>query len=220
MTELSRFLRYSIPGAIFIFELAFFALTNGKLSNHVSENLNWIVAIGFIFASSVLGYIFSCLHHILLPSHDVESVRGLLEKEYPELITKIDPISWGVFNAIWYSKSESSEVIKGATSKSKDISDWLHGAGASLIATIFAFITTLIWIVYDCLKYHSSPNLEILFAITLNVILIFVFFCSLEKLKFQLRDFVASCIIIALERKGIAAPKIELFFDYLKRVIK
>lgn len=164
MNETRRFLRYVIPGLLFMLEVVCYLIISAhsiffdKISKFNGSVLDktWIaIVIGAFLTSGALGYLFSNIFHSISNfchwrgwSSLIVDHRPLLRDaqnngwmrivpESPERIMRSDQ-AWSIVTAFWQSRIETSDEIKGANDRINSLTDIQFGLGASIIASVLS----------------------------------------------------------------------------------
>lgn len=164
MDEARRFLRYVMPGFVYIIETGFLLLIvfpkwmqQFLLCLAVKDGLTGVV-LGSVFVAGALGYIFSTIHHWChwnlcidkeILDHEPMVSRliknGILDESNSGTIDKKKAleISW----AYWYQLRGQAISLDGVM-KIDSLGDQAHALGTARIASVFAILTTL-WVCYE-----------------------------------------------------------------------
>lgn len=165
MSDIRSFLRYLVPGFVFLLELGVLALVSGtiipytKLSIGIDTNV--VAALGAIGVSGALGYMFSLIHHTLywsIPGYAAADQRPVLSSLQKNGILSLschdedceDVIlsrsgAWRVFTAIWHtSAGEPDSRLAAATSRAESLTDLMHGSGSTLVGSVLASISAVV----------------------------------------------------------------------------
>lgn len=169
MDEGRRFLRFVIPGVIYLLSTILFTwilfpswvLT--QLAVLLREQVGVGSAIAGVVASGGVGYIFSVIHH-LIHNH----VRWLAPIDYSAVLNRlvstgqisILSISEGekrtsareftrndalpVLTSLWHERSKSCAIVSGVESRLNSFHDTAHASGTARIAVGAALITTVL----------------------------------------------------------------------------
>lgn len=173
MDEARRFLRYIIPGLIFVLEVVLYLYLSQEvwlvpqMRKFLSTD-NIGVVIGLLLASGGIGFLLSTIHHCLYWTQFYEWLRivvdhrAMLKKvreikllelqlqdkqlqDKSELETR--PLSragaWRVVCSIWHERRTSSKRIEGANPRVDSLTDIMHGAGTSFVGSILALLMWL-----------------------------------------------------------------------------
>lgn len=201
MDEARRFLRYVMPGYVYIVEtglllLIVFPCWTVQGIETLAENDSVGTALGSILVAGVVGYIFATVHHwchwhlcidkeILKHTPLIERLigtqilkepkideTGALEKEKKAL-----EISW----AYWYQLRGQAISFDGVR-KIDSLGDQAHALGTTRIASFFAVVTTLVFC-FAIGTYHIDGESVIRFVgmLLLGVILILLFHRGYER---------------------------------------
>jgi hypothetical protein len=197
-----RFLRYAMPGMVFLLEtvLWLYVLFPGWIiSQLASPNLyqsGLAVAIGGLLATPVLGYFFGAVHHcwhwyLCLDSEVLNHVRvtnrltgGRLDPKNLKDREK----AWEISLALWYKRVENGGPIgEVADTKLKALGDMAHGLGTARVATCFSLVVAILYMLYGFWN---------------------------QILVVQGYESWCRCAIVL----GLAVPTVRLFHDAYKRV--
>lgn len=165
MEEFRRFLRYVIPGLVFIIELLFYFfllewLFDLKLLSETMKSLKQDVAYAvllFIVAGGG-GFLLGIFYHSLrfcspkvFQFNFVPLVEDALNRDWLRLpngpnVAEFDAISldinnaWQIVTSFWYERQLSSIRIKGVETRTRSIVDVIHGLGATLVGSCITLI--------------------------------------------------------------------------------
>ncbi|MBK7095077.1 MAG: hypothetical protein IPH57_08540 [Saprospiraceae bacterium] len=197
MEESKRFLRYVIPGLIFIFQIGLvLEFTDVKIITDQETQDFYKIIITLFISSGLLGYLFSNLYFFVHWNIDFKKCFGI---DYKQIVDKnkgffkinesdVDNKNlktdktqleyWIIINVFWnLSPVEGLEKIKQMTDK---LSDMLHSLGTTILSMFLALLMGIIII------FHQN---KICFCfcyfISICIILIFLI-CHYRKLFFQL----------------------------------
>lgn len=173
MEEARRFLRYVVPGLVFIIEImATLLLMDYPAFVELLSKLKEVGAVlGIFIASGGLGYLFSNSYHWVYWSWPHQKrfaidhkalIESLGDKiQIRDSLGDILPVSaldkrqcWVIINVYWHTHLKSSKRIEGVNKKNDQISDITHGLGGTVIATLAAALTCLF------LKLSTAVQLE------------------------------------------------------------
>lgn len=162
MDEVRRFVRYTLPGlASALLLLIALTFTDGRElapwlpSTEVKESI--ALVLGGLLASGALGYLFSVIYFatidipclacrftvdhrkLFLDLSDIIDLRDAANKPVsPTEMTQRE--AWATLTRFWFSKYETSPIIKGFNPYNDRLVDVMHGVGATAIGTIAAAI--------------------------------------------------------------------------------
>lgn len=162
-----HFFRYLIPGLVFLVVLAMLVIVGEPdLRRSIWTSLGKLdsggavaVLLSLIFSSGGLGYLFSILHHCFLnfscygPDYTDVAAKilggenkplrpSVLTPEWPSSLSRRS--AWLVVTTYWHSSTSGSKMLDKALHMTERHSDYMHGAGSSLIATIAAVIVAIV----------------------------------------------------------------------------
>lgn len=161
MPEARRFLRYVIPGLVFVSEFLIYAgilvpTTLGFVAEILKEAAGLGVVAATLLASGGLGYLFSVIHHELhwlYPNSAALDYRQLVDnlaKHGHLTLQESSPAresrhaAWIVITSKWNERLTSSERVKAADAKVMAMTDLVHATGTAFIATVFATIGAIV----------------------------------------------------------------------------
>jgi hypothetical protein len=205
MTDLRNFVRYLVPGLTLVIEFALVLIAASYneafcLFADLPKDIGTILG-GTLFLAGV-GYLIGLVHHRIIWSClgccygaiDFSPVLKRLHKNnfiryFPEEqeITTVEfsrAEAWRVFTALWYSRLNVSEIIKGANNRADSLSDLMHGLGSAFVACVLSIIFAY---VVAKLKFEHISCLKI--AIAISVLLVLHFSCYRISIK-QTQGFV------------------------------
>ncbi|EKJ88694.1 hypothetical protein LEP1GSC017_3964 [Leptospira meyeri serovar Hardjo str. Went 5] len=194
-TDFGKFIRYLSPSIIMITEIIIYKFTfNGNVSfKFFSEDSvnNLLMLTTFLFSSIFFSFLYQASR-----IGRIDYREFLLDKKIRKSIPKklIKENSFAVISALWYSNLKLNKHIEGASIRSQELSNNLHGSGTSLLTNVFGYILFLIYI-FQC-EYKTYPaNLWLPFIIFLFLFLLhFLHFC---KIKSDLIIFVKTSVKIS-----------------------
>lgn len=155
MEEARRFLRYILPGLVFIIVV----LATLFVADY--EKSLWIIgktdsignALGMFVISGGLGYIISNIYFYLywiVKGHAVNHVDVIKSLNQKILINDINGNDftqqlnkqncWVIMNVFWHSRIKKSVELDGINAKNDQITDITHGIGTSVVATLLAMV--------------------------------------------------------------------------------
>lgn len=168
MNDLRSFLRYLVPGTVFVVELSllwYVANPNFLTPLEGLPNLDheWLGAIVVLLASAGFGYLASQTHHIaywklakIYGACEYRTVimalqaRGYLTfkcQQCGDLLHDYRPTpmrAWQIVTELWHGHKSSSDRLKGTTGRVESLTDLMHGSGAALMASFGAVAVLLI----------------------------------------------------------------------------
>lgn len=201
MDEPYRFLRYVMPGLVFGIETLLFVYivfpqrTIAFITTHLAGKDSLGIALGSLFASGALGYIFATAHHwwywkrrtdedIL---NNVSIINRLIENKLIPPESDGKPIdrekAFVIAGAQWHGLVEPDTPYALAGIKLDSIGNLAHAAGASRVASFFALLTAL----YASANYGAFSNdfcviFRFLLMIGLGIALIYLFNDAFRRL--------------------------------------
>lgn len=165
MQEAQRFLRYVVPGLIFIIELLIYLLFAQDICLdqviHVGGSIS--VPITAFLASGGLGFLFGVFYYTLIwkapfyrlgvdhrPLLKDSVAQGWLQLRYKsdDRDNIVDELSqrgaWRLVLSYWSTRLELSKELKGAAPRADRLADIAHSLGTTFVASILAFIIFVI----------------------------------------------------------------------------
>lgn len=173
MDEAKRFLRYIVPGILFLVEslLLIWILLPAWPEDQVKA-LTKEAGLGFalagILGSGGLGFVFSVLHHWLhwCPWFEGFSWRGgvdfrgaLSQARSSQSLKLVDATNvsktfapekvptrfeaWVILTALWHERRLTSKTIEGAEPRASSLADLMHSMGTGRVATAAALLFAL-----------------------------------------------------------------------------
>ena len=180
MKETRNFLRYLVPGLVFLFELFLLIIFSNytdkfhDIWSKLTEIKNISAPLIILLASGCIGYLLSILHHCIYWSgiklYPRADRRGVIERAIRGRRLEIycqghqkplspncnlsAPGAWRVVTAIWHSRkrNEESSLFGSALARADSLSDLMHGAGSALIGSLLAVI---FWILIEIFVFQS-----------------------------------------------------------------
>lgn len=162
MNDVSKFIRYTLPGLVCCTELLVaLLLSDGsstlKYIQSVNAKDNIGLILGTFLASGALGYIFSQIYFGILwlfPNScfaidhrnvfidysdkiDITSIKG--DSIMPDTLSKRDAQT--IFLQQWFANAKENNEIEGIEPIVGRLYDTTHGIGATLIGSIFSYST-------------------------------------------------------------------------------
>ncbi len=205
MDEAKRFIRYVIPGIVFIIEVIFYLIISARYaiihiissSELADSNKSIAIVLAALLTSGGLGYIFSNIYYFLVHTFtyfDVDHRRLLRDAEEHKWIKLSDKEceklkvnkAWIIVVALWKGSPESSEEIKSADNRMDSLADILHGLGTSAVASLLALI---VWIYLHLKLTTTMPYYtgEGIVALCISVFMIIAFIINYSKQKRKYR---------------------------------
>jgi low affinity Fe/Cu permease len=206
MAETKRFIRYVIPGLLFMAEFSLFLFLSNPHSfyDKVRELSNIGFPIMVFVGSGGIGFLFSIFHHFLYwhvyiylgkrPALCCDHREMLINAEKQSFLilhlqngTEIEANklstagAWRVINAIWDRRKEASKEIKGSIESSTYLSDLMHSTGTALVACLVAVCLSII--ILGSSLYEFSNHWWIAYIISVAILIITHFFnyCMVVK---------------------------------------
>lgn len=169
MKETRRFLRYVIPGLVFIIEVSLYLCLFScqgfvKSIKDIGNNLNVNIAFPVLvfLASGGIGFFLGVIYHTIFGTAGFQ----LLAVDHRPLIEDVDrrgwlrlqrrgtgitvnatnltqPGAWRIVNSFWHERTGSSERIKAANQVIDYLTDIMHGLGIALIGSVIAVLAWL-----------------------------------------------------------------------------
>ena len=223
MDEAQRFLRYVLPGIVFLAELLvlLFILfpdwTTSQLKV-IKGDQGLGVVLASVLASGGIGFVLSVLYHVILWSpldrcrfNHAPIVASLRTANVIQLrdattnaqirddaaISRHD--AWVIATSLWNERVDSSRHIKGANRQAALLVDMLHAVGTARVATPIAWIAVLFIATHiGHISWEYEPVLRFVFAIVVAALLFATFHCSFVRISNLYEDFVAEVLHDAL----------------------
>ncbi|MBI5375522.1 MAG: hypothetical protein HZA77_08810 [Candidatus Schekmanbacteria bacterium] len=238
MEDARRFLRYVLPGLVFLIEVFSYLLISAstefvKFLKDIAVNISFPISI--FLASGGIGFILGIFYRTLYKSRMFDSLvvnhhsqlsdsisRGWLKLQNRENKQefKINELSrngaWRIQAVIWHERRNSNEIIKSADSLTDRLGDISHGLGTALIGAIIA---VPVWIVAH---YALTQNYNFVFYITLAISFLVVI-CNLINYIGTVRDFESVVDIIStdlLKNEYIKNGNQPLIIDCILRELR
>ena len=168
MEEPKRFLRHVMPGLVFLIELAIYLWLPDQDLKWITRNLPLSLdstekligtAIFAVFVSGGLGYLLSIIYHTLVAPFTLnygDILSDLVDKKVLDVHAVSQPFPvpmrhfltysrksiyyWAIGTALWHSRRETSQKIKGASPRADSLFDLCHSAGATLTGSVLAML--------------------------------------------------------------------------------
>jgi hypothetical protein len=185
MEETQRFLRYVMPGALFLIEALVLLILLGwldwtQLKNFADMKSGGAIAIVgvLVLGLGALGYLFSIIHHWTRESNwlggfDHRQViarlrrRGILmlvnARNGETLRAEDEPDrvhAWVIVNALWHERAENDPKIKGANPRVDTLSDKVHSIGAARVGAAFLYFVIFFALLVYVLLVYIFPQLQ------------------------------------------------------------
>jgi hypothetical protein len=220
MTEVRRFLRYTIPGLVFLLSLFIgLCLTDVKValgSLQKIEKINGVIAILFaVGVSGGMGYIFSVIYQLI---REITPLRWNYNAALNILINKrmfvnsngntpihdIDKIGKRerlvLFNTLYFSYIPYSKSLRNIERYIYVLTDIMHGIGASF----FGILAALIFWIYFVFFIGLLGNHNVIYCIigiTFFIILLIAFAGNYYFLKRYIECQTNSALISCFQQK-------------------
>lgn len=207
MTDLRSFVRYLVPGLTFLIELVL-VLAAASYTETVSLLGGSLKAadIGSIFGAALalggIGYLASVVHHCVCWSslgswYNAVDLRAVIQRLQAQNLLVLEPQegvsppvgalsragAWRVFTALWHSRRETSNRIKGATTRADSLSDLMHGSGSAVVACVLAVLAAL---AVSCSKFE---HISLFIAGATAILLVLVHWNSYRHTGAQAQGF-------------------------------
>jgi predicted membrane channel-forming protein YqfA (hemolysin III family) len=207
MTDLRSFVRYLVPGLTFLIEFVL-VLAAASYTETVSLLGGSLKAadIGSIFGAALalggLGYLASVAHHSLCWSslgswYNAVDLRAVIQRLQAQNLLVLErqegsaqPVgalsragAWRIFTALWHSRRETSNRIKGATVRADSLSDLMHGSGSAVVACVLAVLAAL------AVSYSKFEHISLFTAGATAVLLVLVHWNSYRHTGAQAQGF-------------------------------
>ncbi|MBE7438041.1 MAG: hypothetical protein HS115_06250 [Spirochaetales bacterium] len=222
MNDLQTLVRYIIPAALSILELALLLtpLESGRCLLAQIPDLSGTLWGAAIITILLVGYgyflqmIYRTNPWMRVDHRDL--VEHLIKKDYlagdqrfdfknPLYYAKrpvIEPrAAWVIVNAEWHMRSESNPAIKGATKRSESLSDMMHGAGASLIGFLMTTFFAAIFILCATVWRAAPEFYGLLITVLIGCVLLGLHFVAFRNTQLTLTRFVEIVLIEALKQE-------------------
>jgi hypothetical protein len=223
MEETQRFLRYVMPGALFLIEALFLLMllwpegTAGKIKEFADMKSGGAIAIVSVLGLGALGFFFSIIHHStrecewlarLLGGFDHRQVigrlrsRGILMLFNARNCATLGPEdepdrhqAWAIVNALWHERVKKDPMIKGANRRAGTLADIVHSIGAARVGSLFAVIIAP-YMVY----YLAKPSQEssILRFVVIAAILLIIHFYAYWRVSRNAENLISEILEDAL----------------------
>ncbi|PJZ51245.1 hypothetical protein [Leptospira adleri] len=136
-SELGKFVRYIAPILIMIIELFIYRFSfSQRWELGISDNI-WIPSILTVISGTFISFVYQALRIGRL------NYQNLLTK-YKNKFNISDELiksnSFAVMSGIWYSFIEINKSLSGASKRSQQLANNLHGSGTSLVGCIIGFL--------------------------------------------------------------------------------
>jgi hypothetical protein len=199
-----RFLRYAMPGAVFLVELAvLLAIASPDVSSSnraLLENMNrlagsWGSAVSAVVACIAAGVVLSMIHHALCRCtsywNHAEKMRDALAKAEENGLLELKSTAgeraragdltcaggWTVFCSIYDEMKAVCPMMSGGKMRRSRNADLMHMAGTTFIGSVMAGITCVLFLWrYDAL----ALRLNVLCAVLVWILL----FCAPQLMSF------------------------------------
>jgi hypothetical protein len=179
MEEARRFLRYVIPGLVFLIEITLYlslSVNGGFLKSLRDLGKDLGFALLLFLASGGLGFLLGVVYHSLywttgfckLVVTHLPLVKDCIERGWLKLQKREDGSeldvnvltqsgAWRIVTAFWHERKESSQRIKAANSRTDSLTDIMHGLGTTFIGSILAIFA---WIFVHRKLLGQFPYIE------------------------------------------------------------
>lgn len=163
MDDARRFLRYVTPGLVFLTEslgLLVIVIPDWAIPamhESLGDSSSAALVIGTLVASGGIGYLFGVVHHALhwirsgAPLNHTACIRALIDQGELKVAdartrqaikaSDIDrSAAWVILTALWYTRVESDQSIKGANDRASGLADLAHSTGTAFVASVAALV--------------------------------------------------------------------------------
>jgi hypothetical protein len=248
MNEARQFLRYIIPGILLgteVLILLYFlrpdVVRDQLKAAKSSEGLG--ITVAALLASGGVGFLLSTLHHTIhwqrwwpgaaCVDHSL-NIKELVAKQVLSVrnISTDEPIpsshitrenAWIIVTALWHSRAETSELVKGAIRGAAGLTDLVHSTGTALVAALAAPIIAFGWAAVNSdLTWEPRPVLGFLTACAITCLMITLAWMNYRRTSHFAEAVIDQVITDALvaERNGIESAQITTYISptVLRRV--
>ncbi len=152
MEDAKRFLRYVMPGVLFVAQTAFLlwivypGWTEDRLRVLADASLG--AALAGVVTSGVIGYVFAAIHHWVHWSCRIDrgiidhtdKIRDLRKKKLLDIANDNSKLNsrleaFDIMSAEWFKRNQEKTFIGNATARAAAFSDLAHGAGTARVAS-------------------------------------------------------------------------------------
>jgi len=195
MDEARRFMRYLLPGLLFVVEtfgLLYIVLPSVAVDTvkdlNAKDNLGFVVAT--LVASGGLGFLFSSIHHWLHWLTDLELMNHTAfidkyghESEPCKSKRQKKKVAQIKFWALWYTRFPQKDQFDVAEKKTVTLGDLAHAIGAARIASVFALVTVLIVCFQEELCLDFWPTVRFICFLFIGIFLVLLFDNSYRRVS-------------------------------------
>jgi len=218
MEEARRFLRYVTPGLASAIEVAIYLLISApdKMNNLVSQFTNVGTAFTLFIGSGGLGFLLGTIYYCVVEIPGLSNLKidhrplianarankWLILKNSADdsAVAPESPISqdgaWLIATALWHERIETSERIKGASKRTDNLADIMHGLGTAWVGSFAAFFA---WIAIHWHLEKSLPSPHYWILPLLVVVILYVNFTNVIR---RTDSVISKILLHELQDKG------------------
>lgn len=218
MDEARRFLRYLIPGTLFVAEvwvLVRIALPGWRVFDNLQVNSGISLALAGLLATAAAGFVLSAVHHVVLNSlygKHLNYVRAVRHAASVGSLAVVDVASgelWGpmheltrrqalaIVTAVWHQLPELSPRLKSANLRAEELTNLAHSMGAAFVASLAA-PAAVILAAHAGHHEASAEGARLAFALFVVLAVSWVIWRNRERTFEFCERFVESCFTDAL----------------------
>lgn len=202
MEEARRFLRYVLPGLLYLLEtfiLLLLSVDRNILFPLIKEipTDNVAFPITVFIASGALGFLLSIIYYALfwniltpLRVNHRPFIKIAVEKDWLQLMNRenntiVQPNdisgkgAWRIITGFWHENIKTSKRFESANKRIDIFTDLAHGLGAAFIGSVFAIVTW--WLIHKILTNECPYNWTDFIAPFIFFVVHFVNFKNIAK---------------------------------------
>lgn len=197
--EIGRFIRYISPVIIMIVEILIYRFAFDGKWNYSALISDKLIAVLLSFTALLSGVFISFLYQgTKLGKMNYIQLLGKYEDKIPFDKSDSKSNSFAVMSGIWYSLFKINKSIEGASVRSQQLSNNLHGSGASLVSSILGIVIFIVYIKNDT---SLTPNPNYCLPSIFAFVLLFLHYTHFQNVKDDLRVFVETSFNISQIKK-------------------
>jgi hypothetical protein len=207
MEDARRFLRYVIPGLLFLIETFIYLILSSKTPiDKIMEDFikgssnNLALPISIFILSGGIGFLLSIIYHFLywtfpfrkLVVNYIPLIIDCVNNEWLQLKNRKDESNinisaltqygaWRAINAYLNGRKGYSERIKSGITRTDSLSDLLHGLGTSVIGSLLAIVMWVYFLINLPCKFYPT-----IFVILLSIA---IFIIHYRNYRHVIKDF-------------------------------
>lgn len=238
MGDAQRFLRYIVPGLIFIIELLAYLLISGDICfNQLMEHSDTLgVAASGLLVSGGLGFIFGAIYYTIVWCEKISKWKYVLTgadlRNYLKIVesktwltlcfpdgkhVKVDNLTkraaWRVAVSYWDTRAETSKTIKAAIQWMDRSSTIMNGLGTTCLASFGALVFFLIYNILSV--FPGEFSLRACISFVLGSVILIIHHVNYKGVIKDYENLCGSVLLSEFEReyyhKSIMGSPVKLY---------